>query len=86
MSEFSERVQIDGKQVNCIQSILHSGARLKAFTIRFTDGSLLQVDCELQNGYAALNVKLRHESEYLARDPDHLNPAEGGNKASDDYW
>ena len=20
------------------------------------------------------------------RDPDHLNPAEGGNRASDDYW
>ena len=26
------------------------------------------------------------ETEPAAHDPDHLNPAKGGNRASDDYW
>lgn len=50
----------DGKQVDCVQSILHRGGELAGLTIRFTDGLLLKL-----NG-AALDLKLIHESDLFA--------------------
>jgi hypothetical protein len=35
---------VDGKQVDCVQSIYHAGGRLRGFTLLFSDGSLLKVD------------------------------------------
>lgn len=51
--------QLDSKQVDCVQSILRAGSKLLAFTVRFTDGTLLRVDG------VQLLVEIVHESKYL---------------------
>ncbi len=57
--------EIDGKQIDCVQSIAHTGGRLSGFTIRFMDGSLLKVDAKT-HGYGYIEVEfLKDESRYL---------------------
>lgn len=41
---------LNGKQVDCVQSVLRAGGHLNGFTIRFTDGSLLKVDALREDG------------------------------------
>lgn len=39
-----------------------------------------------ENGYIPSFSLHKHRPETPMSDPDHLNPAKGGNVASDDYW
>lgn len=41
--------------------------------------------CNVCGMYVRLQRTEEHHQSHLY-DPDHLNPAEGGNKAGDDYW
>lgn len=47
---------LDGKQIDCVQSIFYRGGLLAGFTIRFTNGSLLKVDADSDN--SGIEVKV----------------------------
>lgn len=51
-SQLEWDASVEGKQIECIQSIFHRGGSLCGFTVRFTDGSLLKVDAQEASGIA----------------------------------
>lgn len=55
--------QVEGKQIDCVQSVVRRGGTLVAFRIRFTDDLLLKIESS-----GELSVRLVHESAYLSEE------------------
>jgi hypothetical protein len=66
--------QINGKQVDCVQSALRAAGRILAFTVRFTDGTLLRIDSDSDLGNPTLKVEIVHESKYLVKERKEILP------------